>query len=461
MMQMESILIHGAGSEMQGVGRLPDGRAVFVPGVLPGERVEIEITREAQRFCEARLLNIQEPSLERADSACSAYGACGGCSARHMNYAYTLNLKRQRVYDALARIGGLQDPLVFETIGCAQPERSRNKAEYALAMKNGELQIGCFAPRSHRVIPLSDCLLQKEESVRLLQWATKELKKFPCASRMRYLVTRVNRAGEMTAVFCADAPVHGDVRKFSPMLMQAIPSLKSLYFCKLKMRPAHALDGECMHIAGQKTMTDTLLGLEFELSPQSFFQVNPQQTEVLYQKALEAAGLSEGCKKRVLDAYCGAGTITLAAARLAQSALGVEIVPPAIENAKKNALRNGLEKKARFVCADAAREIPRRIAAGERFDAAILDPPRKGADAALLNALSDADIPVISYVSCNPSTLARDVKILSERGYQLQWAQPVDMFPWTEHVETVVSLSKGEVHIAPLSYIFSLSNSAL
>lgn len=443
-MKMETVLIHGAGSEMQGVGRLPDGRAVFVPGALPGERVDIEITREAQRFCEARLLKVQEPSLERAESACAAYGACGGCSARHMNYAYTLQLKRQRVYDALVRIGGVKEPLVYETIGCAQPERCRNKAEYALEMKNGELRIGCFAPRSHRVIPLSDCLLQKEQSVELLQWAARELKKYSCALHMRYIVTRVNRAGEMTAVFCADAPLQGELRKLSAELMRAVPSIKSLYFCKLKMRPAHALDGECMHVAGAATMNDTLLGLEFELSPQSFFQVNPVQTEALYQKALEAAGLEEGCQKRVLDAYCGAGTITLAAARLARSALGVEIVPPAIENAKRNAQRNGLQKKACFVCADAAREIPRRIAAGERFDAAIIDPPRKGADAALLNALADANINVISYVSCNPSTLARDVKLLSERGYQLKWAQPVDMFPWTEHVETVAKLSKGE-----------------
>lgn len=442
MMPMENVRIHGAGSEMQGVGRLADGRAVFVPGALPGEQVHIEITREAQRFCEGRLLKVLEPSFERKESDCPYYGACGGCSARHMNYACSLKLKRQRVEDALSRIGGVQEPMVFETIGCERTERCRNKAEYALEFRNGELQIGCFAPKSHRVIPLTDCLLQKEESVQLLQWAAKELKQYPCASRMRYIVTRVNRVGQMTAVFCADAPVQGDVAKFAPALMQAVPSLHSLYFCRLKMRPSHALDGECVFVAGERTMTDTMLGLQFELSPQSFFQVNPEQTEKLYLKALEAAGLTQGGQKRILDAYCGAGTITLAAAQMAQSVLGVEIVPPAIENAKKNARRNGLEKKVRFVCADAAREIPRRIASGERFDAAILDPPRKGADAALLNALADAGIPVISYVSCNPSTLARDVKLLSERGYRLKWAQPVDMFPWTEHVETVCLLSK-------------------
>jgi len=188
-------------------------------------------------------------------------------------------------------------------------------------------------------------------------------------------------------------------------------------------------------------MEDELLGLRFKLSPQSFFQINPEQTEKLYQRALEAAGLGNP-DMRVLDAYCGAGTITLAAARKAAYAVGVEIVAPAIENAKKNAVMNGLQKKTRFICADAAREIPRLIAAGERFDAAILDPPRKGADAALLNAIADVRIPRVAYVSCNPATLARDVKLLCARGYRLEWAQPVDMFPWTEHIECVTCLSR-------------------
>lgn len=439
-MMMEKIQIHGAGSEMQGVGRLADGRAVFVPGALPGETVEIDITKDAARFCEGRLVKLISSSHERVESACPYYGKCGGCSARHMNYAYTLQLKRQRVYDALSRIGGVPEPVVFETIGCAEPERSRNKAEYAAEMKNGEMKIGCFAAKSHRVIPVEDCLLQKQESIGLLNWMQVNLADYGCASRVRYLVTRVNRAGDMTVVISADAPVQGEVKRMAEKLMKAQPAIQSLYFCKLKMRPSHALDGECMHIAGEKTMCDTLLGLEFELSPQSFFQVNPVQAEALYRKALEAAGLTRKQDVRILDAYCGAGTITLSAARYAQYALGVEIVPPAIENAKKNARRNNLDKKARFICGDAAREIPKLISAGEHFDAVILDPPRKGADAALLNALADVKIPVVSYVSCNPSTLARDMKILSERGYRLDWAQPVDMFPWTEHVECVARL---------------------
>ena len=436
------IEITGAGSELQGVGRLADGRAVFVPGALPGERVEIEITRDAARFCEARLLRVVKASPERATPECPHYGRCGGCSARHMNYIHSLRLKRQKVFDALTRLGGVENPVVSETIGCEAAERCRNKAEYALEMQGGRLRAGYFEARSHRVLPVEDCRLQRTESVRALNWIQAHLAEHACAGHIRGLVTRVNRAGEMMVVLCGDAPVQEGVKAVAQKMQADLPELKSVFFCRLKARPAHALDGVCSHVAGVQTLCDELLGLKFELSPQSFFQVNPVQTEALYRKALEAAGAGKGC--RLLDAYCGAGTITLAAAQLGAQALGVEIVAPAIENARRNALRNGYEGRVRFVCADAAREIPRRIAAGERFDAAVLDPLRKGADPQLLEALAGAEIPRVAYVSCNPSTLARDVKILSARGYRLEWAQPVDMFPWTEHVECVVLMSRAK-----------------
>jgi len=439
---MERLIITGAGSEMQGVGRLADGRAVFVPGALPGEEVEIEITRDAGRFCEATLLRVLAPSPMRAESPCPVYSRCGGCSARHMTYAYTLELKRQRVFDALKRIGGIEQPQVLETIGSACTQRMRNKAEYAVQVKQGKTTIGSYAPRSRQIVPLTDCLLQKEPSVHALQWLGENLARYPFAGQIRYLVTRVNRAGQLAMVLSGDAPIQAALRQHSAEFFAALPELISLHFCRLKPRPAHALDGECSLTCGSDTMQDTLLGLRFELSPQSFFQVNPEQTEILYTKALEAAMPNGSLDHRILDVYCGAGTITLAAAERASFAVGVELVPPAIENARRNAKMNGLEKKTRFICGDAAREIPRLIASGERFGAAIIDPPRKGADERVLGAMAHAGLPRIAYVSCNPSTLARDVKFLAAQGYRLEWAQPVDMFPWSEHVETVASLVK-------------------
>ena len=545
----EEIRITGAGSELQGVGRLSDGRAVFVPGALPGETVRAEIVRAAKRYCEARLVEVLDPSPERRAPDCPHYGVCGGCQGRHMTYAETLRLKRGRVRDALVRIGGLDSPEVFPVIGCDSPDRTRNKAEFPIGRDaGGRIAIGAHMAGSRTVVPLDDCLLQKPAAVRAMRWLSERLDGLGCARHLTNLVTRVNRRGEMMAVLCADAPVESAVRALVPEMVRTLPELRSLYFLLQNRRPSHALDGRCMHLWGQRALDDELMGLTFSLSPQSFFQVNAEQAERLYEVALAAVGLGAenarvshqpeagcaaprtgsemgdsclpagqtpardasvrvphqpeagcaasrtgagkedsslpagqtpvqdasvrvshqpeaGCaaprtgagkgnsslpagqtpvrdvEVRVLDAYCGVGTIALAAARRACDVLGVEIVAPAVADAVQNARRNGMDGHARFVCADAASEIPRRIARGERFDAVILDPPRKGADEKLLRALLLAAPPRIAYVSCDPATLARDVRILCEGGYHFEWAQPVDMFPWTGHVETVVLLS--------------------
>ena len=438
----EQIDITGIGSELQGVGRLADGRAVFVPGAIPGERVSAAITQDRGRFCEASVCDVLNPSPDRIAPACPHADACGGCQARHIRYSRALALKQQVVRDALTRIGGLEAPLVRPALGCEAPDRTRNKAEYPVAIQDGRAVIGAFARGSHSVIPLTDCLLQREESAEALRWFAANLDDLTCAPHLKYLVTRVNQSGEMMLVLCADAPVLSELQRLSPALSGALPSLKSLWLCHLNRRPAHALDGRCTRVSGSESLPETLMGLRFTISPQSFFQVNPKQTEKLYEFALKAAGVSPGCDMKVLDAYCGAGTITLAAARWARHVTGIEIVPPAIADAKRNAHRNGLEDRVSFICADAATEIPRLLARGERFDAAILDPPRKGADAALLDAIAAAEIPTLSYVSCNPATLARDVRRLRDKGYRLEWAQPVDMFPWTGHVETVALMSR-------------------
>ena len=434
---MERIEITGIGSELQGVGRLSDGRAVFVPGALPGETVDIEVTQDKGRFCEASLVEVVKPSPDRIAPTCPHAGVCGGCQARHANYEATLKLKRQKVVDALTRIGGEADPLVFDTLGCDVPDRTRNKAEYPIGIQDGRVVVGAYAHGSRRIIPLDDCMLQSEQSVTFMRALAEQLNRWPMARHLKYLVTRTNRQGDMMAVLSGDAPMASEAAKLAP----ALPRVHSLWYCHLNRRFAHALDGTCTLISGAPTITETLFDLSFEISPQSFFQVNVRQTEALYAKALEAAGASPGCGLKLLDAYCGAGTITLSAARFAKSVLGIEIVAPAIENARRNAENNHIDN-ARFICGDAAREIPRLLSKAEHFDAIILDPPRKGADAALLNAVIHTRIPVVSYVSCNPATLARDVKLLLDGGYHFHWAQSVDMFPWTGHVETVVSMSR-------------------
>ena len=433
---METIRITGAGSHLQGVGRLRDGRAAFVPFSIPGEVVDVEIVRDCGRYVEARLLAVRESSPARVEADCPAFGRCGGCQARHMAYEETLRLKRQRVADALERIGGLKDANVLDTLPMPEPLRCRNKAEYAVSGNN----IGFLRAGSREVVPVEDCLLQREESVRALRQLSREQLR-----GLRGAVTRVNRRGEVMLTLCGDAP-RSPIRTF--------PGVASLYYCRLKPRPAHALDGACNLLDGAERLEETLCGLHFSLLPQSFFQINAAQAERMYTIALDALALRPG--DAALDAYCGAGTITLLMAARGANATGVEIVRPAVLDAIASAKRNGLD--ARFLLGDAAEEIPRLVAAGERFAAAVLDPPRRGADARVLQALISAAPQRIVYISCDPATLARDLKTLATGGYQLEFAQPVDMFAYTGHVETVVLLSKGEIDSKKVRVEFSLED---
>ncbi len=439
---MERIQITGTGSELQGVGRLSDGRAVFVPGALPGEAVEIEVTRDGGRFCEARLLRVLEASPDRRDPDCPHYGRCGGCSARHMTYECSLRLKRQRVVDALERIGGVGEPNVLPTLGSDATQRCRNKAEYAVSLREGRLSIGSFEGKSRRVLPLEDCLLQSEESVRALRWMHAHLAEYPLAGHIRFLVTRVNRAGEMMLTLSGDAPVQGGMRPLATALMAALPEVVSVYFCRLAQRPAHALDGTCSWIAGRRTLEDELLGLRFELAPQAFFQVNPLQAEKLYLKALEAAGLTEGAPKRVLDAYCGIGTIGLTASDRAKQVIGVELNGDAVKDAIVNARLNGM-KNCWFTQGDAGKYMEQMVSDGHRPDVVFMDPPRSGSDQRFLGSLLQCAPKKIVYISCNMETQRRDLEVLLQGGYRVKKLQPVDMFPFTNHVENIALLEKS------------------
>ena len=424
-MSIAKTIITGVTSEMQGVGRMEDGRAVFVSGALPGEQVTFEITKDAGRFCTARLVEVLDRSAERIEADCPYYEKCGGCQLRHVTYEGALEMKRTRVTDALTRIAGIDAPNVLPTLGSVEQIRYRNKAEYPII--NG--RVGVHSGRG--VVEISDCLLQHPLSIGVLKAAAPQIAK----SRIRsgWLVTRVTRTGDVMVILSCEERAPAWLAS-----MAKLPGVRSVYHCGLKKRPAHALDGVCRKIAGDDVLVETLCSLKYNISPQTFFQVNTLQAERLYEIALDAAGIA--ADSRVLDAYCGCGTITLAAARRAAYALGVEIVPPAIEDAKRNAQANDMAHKASFVCADAAKEIPARIGRGERFDCVIVDPPRKGCDAALISALGASKPQKISYVSCDPGTLARDIKLLAEQGYRLDWAQPVDMFHGTAHVETVTLL---------------------
>lgn len=436
----ETIRIHGTGSEMQGVGRLSDGRAAFVPGALPGETVEIRIRKSKDRFVEAELMRIVDPSPERVQPECPLYGQCGGCQTQHMTYEAALKHKHARVRDALMRIGGQADPDVRPTIAADPMLRTRNKAEYDCGIDptSGQRALGVHLGASHSVLPVQDCMLQHPVSLRALE-AVRALK---IERSLSGVVTRVTRKGELMLILTGPVNSLADETGLTTKLRKALPEMVSLHYCRMNPRPTHALDGRCRLIWGQRTVADTLCGLSFELSPQSFFQVNPLQAENLYNAAIEAAEIQP--TDLVLDAYCGAGTITLCAALRSARTVGVEIVAPAIENANRNAAINGLTDRVKFVLGDAAEQIPQMVARGMRPDVVIVDPPRKGVEPPLIHSLLRALPRRIVYVSCNPATLARDVKLLTETGkYRLDYAIPVDMFPLTPHVECVARLTRA------------------
>ena len=437
--------ISGLGSDGQGIGRV-EGYALFVPGALPGERVRARVIKTTASYGVGRLMAVLLPSADRAVPECPAYGRCGGCSLQHMSYAAQLAFKERQVRDALTRIGGFAEPPVRPILGAAEPWRYRNKAAFP-AIAGKPTGFGMFAPRSHRIVHLEDCLLQNKADTGAMQavsqWAWEcGLTGYDESSGqgvLRHLMTRSTAAGEVMVVLVTTGPLPKPARLVD-LLQKNLPGFVSLVH-NINRAKTNVITGDTYKtIWGADTLTETLCGLDFSVSPASFLQVNHRQTEALYETALQFAALTPDAV--VVDLYCGIGTLSLCAAKRAKEVVGVEIVPQAIENARKNAERNGLHNT-RFLCGAAEEELPRifdELKAPP--DVVLLDPPRKGCDPALIETLLQFCPQRLVYVSCNPATLARDLKLFKE-AYSLQTVQPVDMFPQTAHVETVVLLTRG------------------
>jgi len=416
--------------EFDGVARTDEGMAVFVPGALPGEDVDARIIKQEKRFARAVLEKVETASALRREPFCPYYGRCGGCAAQHMEYAASLQAKKQAVEDALSRLGGLKDVKVEEVVGMAHPFACRNKTEFAV----GSSGTGFIAEGSRRLVEVDDCPMQKPEANRAARALTVWKKEHPQAD-IRHLVTRVNRKGQTAVVLT------GYGKEKWPGLLEhlrkELHGLVSIHRIRLKNRPVHALDGVCEKIWGEDFITETLLGVEYAISPLSFFQVNPDQAEKLYAIAVEMADLHEGVT--CVDAYCGVGAISLQLAKTGAKVLGVEVIPDAVKNARANAKRNDMT--AEFMAADAPEALIRMRKNGEKLDVLVVDPPRAGLSEAFVEAALIAEPERIVYVSCNPATLARDLKRMGDM-YQVQRVKCVDMFPWAGHVETVVLLSQ-------------------
>ena len=435
------------GQDAQGVCR-QDGIAVFVPGLLPGERARVRIVKPEKRYAFGRIEELLEKSPNRAEPFCPIYKRCGGCVCQHMTYETSLAFKRRQVQDLLERVGGLSIE-VPPVLGMAHPFGYRNKGAYPVAQVGGAPACGFFAPRSHDLVPLpqNGCAIQGEDSAKATQAVLAWMRQnnVPAYDELtgrgfvRHIMTRSTTHGELMVVLVvtrADIPKAGQLIE---LLKAAVSGLCSICLSINSRRTNVILGTDVRVLCGKDTMEDTLCGLRFSVSPLSFFQVNPAQTEKLYGLALEYAGLTGF--ETVVDAYCGAGTISLLLAQKAKKVIGIEIVPEAIQNANENAVRNHIEN-AEFHVGATEELLPRLIADGLRPDVIVLDPPRKGCDPAVLDAIIAAAPKRVVYVSCGAPTLARDAKLLAEGGYTAEKVQCVDMFCWTGAVETVMVLSK-------------------
>lgn len=435
------------GADMEGVCR-HEGMAVFVPGMLPGESCAVRIVKPQSRFAFGRMDGpVENPSPLRREKDCPVYPRCGGCSCRHMTYQATLDAKRQQVKDCFQRIGHIEVD-VPPVLGMENPAHYRNKTALPIGGTAENPQAGFFAPRSHALIAIDDCPNAMEPANALTQtflvWM-KDHRITPYREEehkglVRHLVIRINRQGQAMVTVVANAAKLPHEDDLARRLMEK--GAVSVILNENRDKTNVILGRKFRTIAGVDMLEDVLCGLKFELSPAAFFQVNPLQTEKLYQTALDFAELTPD--DTLCDVYCGAGTITLMMARHCKTALGIEIIPQAINNARENAKRNGIAN-ADFRVGAAEDVLPRLVNDGLRPDVIVVDPPRKGLEPAVIDAMAKAGPRRIVYVSCNVATQARDAALLQEAGYQLEKIQPVDMFCWTSGVECVALLSKLDI----------------
>lgn len=440
--EQHPLRIEGYGSAGEGVARL-EGQAVFVKGALAGEICQVQLLKVGKSAAWGRVTQVLTPVPGRQSPDCPRYPRCGGCQLRHMTYAEELRFKRQKVQDALQRIGGWTGR-VEKIHGAEAPDRYRNKIQFPVA--DGP-RVGFFRARSHEVIDAEDCLLQPLAATRLREAFKLWMERYQVPAYdervhgglIRHFYVRVNQRGQSLCAVIANGTDLPHQEELVQALRRAEPDLAGVVLSVNQEKTNVILGKTHRCLWGRDYLEDTLCGLTFRLSVPSFYQVNREQAEVLYGRALAFAGLTG--RETVLDLYCGIGTITLVMARQAGRAIGAEVIPAAVEDAKANAARNGVTN-AEFLCADAAQAAQTLADRGLRPDVICVDPPRKGLAPAVIDAIVQMAPQRLVYVSCDPATLARDVKRMEEQGYVLQRAEAVDLFPRTAHVETICLLSK-------------------
>ncbi|MCX0379010.1 23S rRNA (uracil(1939)-C(5))-methyltransferase RlmD [Clostridium perfringens] len=439
------------GYEGEGIAKIDNKYPIFIEGALKGEKVKVRIVKVNKNFAYGKLMEVLEPSEERVNPPCAIYKRCGGCKLQHASYKAQLDFKWDRVKDCVSKIGKLDPTIVKYPLGMENPWRYRNKVQLPIGLINGEVKIGFFAPRSHDIIDMESCLIQDEIGDKVVKLTREWIEKFnirPYNVDGEYdekgivrhiMIRRGFTTNEVMIVLVTNGENLPHKEEFVDLMVKNIPGIKSV-IQNINSKKTNVILGlESKTLWGEDTISDYIGDFRFNISPLSFFQVNPIQTEVLYGKALEYANLTGN--EEVFDAYCGTGTITLFLSQKAKKVYGVEIIPQAIDNAWINAKENKVENVEFFV-GESEVVIPDLINKGVKADVVVVDPPRKGCDKKLLDAITNIDAKKIVYVSCDPSTLGRDLQVLEENGYKTLEVQPVDMFPNTSHIENVAKLIK-------------------
>ncbi len=427
----------------EGIGKY-EGFTVFVDGGLFQDKIKVQITKAKKNYAVGEIIEFIEKSPFRVDSLCNEeLSECGGCQVMHLDYQKQLEIKTNMVRETIKRIGKIEDIVIHETIGMEKPIRYRNKAQFPIGMSHGKAVLGFYKKKSHEIIPSSKCLIQHEVNDKIIEIIKNYIENFKVSiydekehkGLLRNVVTKVGfKTKEVMLILVANGKKLPNVNELIYVLKENIPGFKTLVLNINKEKTNMILGKENKVLYGHGKIQDYIGNLKFNISPLSFFQVNPIQTEVLYNKALEYADLKGN--ENVFDIYCGIGTISLFLARKAKKVYGVEIIEDAIKDANINAELNDIEN-AQFYVGKAEEVVPYLYEEGKKADVVVVDPPRKGCDEKVLETIVNMNPTKVVYVSCNPSTLARDLAYLEERGYKAVEIQPVDMFPHTMHVETV------------------------
>ena len=465
--QLLTLRIERLSNDGSGVAHSSEGEAVFVPGTAPGDEAQVRIVKDCGRYAFGILDKLLTPSPDRIPVDCAVAGPCGGCSLRHLDYAAELRAKQESVADAFRRIGGLDVP-VLDVLPSPEVDRYRNKVQFPVGRdKDGAPCIGFYAGRTHRIVPCPDCKLQPG----VLNDIGNTLCAFFAAhgiqpydeERGKGLVRHIflrrgAHSGQIMVCLVCTRPKLPHSDELVALLREKFRDIATILINVNAKKTNVILGEESVTLYGPGCIEDTLCGVPVRLGPLSFYQVNTLAAERLYGVAAEYAQLEPD--DVLLDLYCGMGTIGLSMANHCRELIGVEIIPEAIDSAKANAARMGdaVAAKSRFFCADAGEAAARLAAEGLRPDVIMLDPPRKGCDETTLSAVVQMSPRRVVYVSCNPSTAARDAAWLGQHGYRAEKVQPVDLFPRTKHVETVVLLSKGEIDSKKVRVEFSLED---